>query len=189
MVAETALGAPRTAAPGAQRGESAAAREGCPVSTAPWAQPAGLHVGRAAGRLVEGERKRVWQSPDFPKPKDPKPLKARPIGQRLSRRSLRHGVRARRRYASTAPPSTAPSTSTRSMTRCAASVPRRAGVTPGALHITPADEPHTDQHSRVPQVVTSSSRTGLSRARRSQYCTSMARESKERADFHIYYRG
>ena len=60
MVAETALGAPRTAAPGAQRGESAAAREGCPVSTAPWAQPAGLHVGRAAGRLeVEGERKRV----------------------------------------------------------------------------------------------------------------------------------
>lgn len=94
-----------------------------------------------------------WQSPDFPKPKDPKPLKARPIGQRLSRRSLRHGVRARRRYASTAPPSTAPSTSTRSMTRCAASVPRRAGVTPGALHITPADEPHTDQHSRVPQVV------------------------------------
>jgi hypothetical protein len=94
-----------------------------------------------------------WQSPNFPKPKDPKPLKARPIGQRLSRRSLRHGVRARRRYASTAPPSTAPSTSTRSMTRCAASVPRRAGVTPGALHITPADEPHTDQHSRVPQVV------------------------------------
>ena len=26
-------------------------------------------------------------------------------------------------------------------------------MTPGALHITPADEPHTDQHSRVPQVV------------------------------------
>ena len=36
------------------------------------------------------------------------------------------------------------------MTRCAAPVPRRACVTPGALHITPADEPHTeDQHARV----------------------------------------
>ena len=155
MVAETALGAPRTAAPGAQRGESAAARE---AKAAPCPRPRGRSSpGCTWDEQQGGWRWKAngseWQSPDFPKPKDPKPLKARPIGQRLSRRSLRHGVRARRRYASTAPPSTAPSTSTRSMTRCAASVPRRAGVTPGALHITPADEPHTDQHSRVPQVV------------------------------------
>ena len=62
----------------------------------------------------------------------------------------------------------APSTSTRSITRCAAPVPRGAGVTSGAHDIPPADEPHANRNSRVPGA--SSTRTGLSRAR----STSMA---------------
>ena len=78
------------------------------------------------------------------------------------------GKRARRRCASTALRSIAPSTSTRSITRCAAPVPRGAGVTSGAHDIPPADEPHANRNSRVPGA--SSTRTGLSRAR----STSMA---------------
>ena len=59
------------------------------------------------------------------------PLRARPSGRLLSRRSAQQGKRARRRCASTALRSIAPSTSTRSITRCAAPVPRGAGVTSG----------------------------------------------------------
>ena len=96
------------------------------------------------------------------------PLRARPSGRLLSRRSAQQGKRARRRCASTALRSIAPSTSTRSITRCAAPVPRGAGVTSGAHDIPPADEPHANRNSRVPGA--SSTRTGLSRAR----STSMA---------------
>ena len=96
------------------------------------------------------------------------PLRARPSGRLLSRRSAQQGKRARRRCASTALRSIAPSTSTRSITRCAAPVPRGAGVTSGAHDIPPADEPHANPNSCVPGA--SSTRTGLSRAR----TTSMA---------------
>ena len=139
-------------------------RESCTLSSAPWPQPAGLH---GTSRKVAGGR-RMGPSGSGSASLSLGPLRARPSGRLLSRRSAQQGKRARRRCASTALRSIAPSTSTRSITRCAAPVPRGAGVTSGAHDIPLADEPHANPNSCVPGA--SSTRTGLSRAR----TTSMA---------------
>ena len=107
-----------------------------------------------------------WQRKRIPEPGPPKGPTKWTIA--FEGKSAQQGKRARRRCASTALRSIAPSTSTRSITRCAAPVPRGAGVASGAHDIPPADEPHANRNSRVPGA--SSTRTGLSRAR----STSMA---------------
>ena len=147
--------------------ESAAARKLLStLSSAPWPQPAGLHMGPAERWLVEGGWNREWQRKRIPEPGALKGPTKWTIA--FEEECAARGKRARRRCASTALRSIAPSTSTRSITRCAAPVPRGAGVTSGAHDIPPADEPHANRNSRVPGA--SSTRTGLSRAR----STSMA---------------
>ena len=142
-------------------------RESCTLSSAPWPQPAGLHMGRAERWLVEGGWNRVAaEGKRIPEPGALKGPTKWTIA--FEEECAARGKRARRRCASTALRSIAPSTSTRSITRCAAPVPRGAGVTSGAHDIPPADEPHAHRNSRVPGA--SSTRTGLSRAR----STSMA---------------
>ena len=107
-----------------------------------------------------------WQRKRIPEPGPPKGSTKWTIA--FEEECAAREAREKARCASTALRSIAPSTSTRSITRCAAPVPRGAGVTSGAHDIPPADEPHAHRNSRVPGA--SSTRTGLSRAR----STSMA---------------
>ena len=125
-------------------------RESCTLSSAPWPQPAGLHMGRAERWLVEGGWNRVAARKRIPEPGDPKgPTKwTIAFEEECAAREARE--KAVRFDSSTR--SIAPSTSTRSITRCAAPVPRGAGVTSGAHDIPPAQTSPTLIVTRACQV-------------------------------------